>query len=106
MFEELGKYKFWGRFTFKPNESLSEKCTAPNDKSGVYLVYAIYKWIKELVYIGSSGKKQPDGSLRTLKDGMNGRLVKGHQFDKKPRRHTWPIQMRKEFIYSLTINFM
>ncbi len=50
----------------------------------------------ELIYIGCSGKENPDGSIFVRKAGLGGlrdRLVNGHQFGKTPRKIPWPTQM-------------
>ena len=40
MFDELTKYKNNDHFFFEPTDNLREVCNAPNDKSGVYIIYA------------------------------------------------------------------
>lgn len=106
MFDELEKYKHTGHFFFKPVDNLTMKCNAPTDEGGVYLVYALSKGNIELVYVGSSGQKQVDGTLKIRKAGLGGikdRIVNGHQFGKNPRRKSWPVQMLKEKIEALDI---
>ena len=106
MFDELNKYKNKNHFFFRPEDGLSEVCNAPNDKSGIYLVYALVQGKIELVYIGISGLEQKDGTLKTRKAGLGGmkdRIVNGHHFGKTPRRRSWPIQMLKENIEALDV---
>ncbi len=58
MFEEyLVKYENCGEFSFSTNEDLREKCNAPTNASGIYLVYNIGGNKEELIYIGASDKK-------------------------------------------------
>ena len=54
MFDELRKYKQTGHFFFKPTESLTEKCNAPSDKCGVFVIFALKGGRIELVKIGST----------------------------------------------------
>ena len=106
MFDELDKYKNKDHFFFRPEDGLSQVCNAPNDKNGIYLVYALAQGKIELVYIGISGLEQKDGTLKTRKAGLGGmkdRIVNGHQFGKTPRRISWPIQMLKENIEALDV---
>ena len=103
MLEELNKYTNKGSFKFGINEELRLVCNAPNDKSGVYLVYDDNK---ELIYIGRSGRVKKDGTLFIRKVGLGGikdRLVNGLQFGKIPRRKSWLKQMQKEKIAALTV---
>ncbi|MDP9077613.1 MAG: hypothetical protein M3O71_09350 [Bacteroidota bacterium] len=106
MFDELNKYKINDHFFYQATDSLIEVCNAPADKSGVYLVYALEHGRIELVYIGSSGKKLPDGNIKTRVAGLGGikdRLVNGHHFGKTPRKKSWPIQMLSEDIHALDV---
>ncbi len=108
MFEELKKYKTSSYFLFKIEDSLKEVCNAPTDKSGIYIIYALAKNKKELIYIGISGQKQKDGSLKTRKAGLGGikdRIVNGHHFGKISRKKSWPWQMKKESIEALEIHW-
>lgn len=104
MFDILKKYKQSDRFIFSPGDSLSKVCKAPTDKNGVYIAYAIAHGKKELIYIGCSGMKQADGSVKTRKGGMKARLVKGKQFD-KARRQSWPQRMLEEGIEKLEVQW-
>jgi hypothetical protein len=88
MFDELKKYKNAGTFSFRLTESLREKCNAPIDKGGVYLIYKAIKGEEVLVYIGSSGQKNKDGTLKIRKGGLKDRLVNGyhpHRFGEAKR---------------------
>ncbi len=106
MFDELIKYKEKGHFFFKPTDNLRQVCNAPNDQSGIYIVYALKNGNIELFYIGCSGKTEKNGSMFIRKAGLGGmkdRLVNGHQFGKIPRRISWPNQMQIENIEALDI---
>jgi hypothetical protein len=106
MFDEVTKYKHQGHFFLTKDASLKEVCNAPIDKSGVYIVYALKNHRVEMVYIGRSGKKMEDGSIKTRKVGLGGlkdRLVNGHHFGKVPRRISWPNQMYLENIEALDV---
>ena len=106
MFEDyLEKYKTRGQFTFKFSEKFEEKCNAPNDNSGIYLIYNITEPIETLIYIGSSGQKK-EGKLKTRKSGLGGmkdRLVNGYhpKFGKVKRKKAFPEQMKVEKIGEL-----
>ncbi len=108
MFEkELTKYKFKGEFSFKTNDLLEEKCNAPTDNGGVYLIYKMINSKMELLYIGSSGQKR-DGKLKVRQSGLGGmkdRLVNGYhpKFGKIKRKKVFPIKMRDENISELKI---
>jgi hypothetical protein len=106
MFDELSKYKTTDHFFFTEKDNLGQVCNAPTDQSGVYIVYALKNGKIELIYIGCSGKLDEDGSIRTRKAGLGGikdRLVNGHQFGKRPRRISWPNQMKIENIEVLDV---
>jgi hypothetical protein len=106
MFDELDSYKDWGHFFLKSGDKLKTVCNAPSDKSGVYVVYALKKGRIELVYIGSSGKMNKDGTMFVRKSGLGGikdRLVNGHQFGKMPRRISWPYMLEIENIEALDV---
>ncbi|GEM67995.1 hypothetical protein SMI01S_16010 [Sphingobacterium mizutaii NBRC 14946 = DSM 11724] len=73
----LNKYTNFGFFTFLPlptRKNCFQKCNAPANMSGVYLIYGIGFEKEELVYIGSSGKKTPEGKIKVRKGraGMTG----------------------------------
>ena len=105
MFDELNKYKHNDHFFFKPTDNLASVCNAPNDKSGVYIVYALKGGRIELIYIGRSGEVKKDGTLFIRKAGLGGlrdRLVNGKQFG-EPRRNSWKAVMSYEEIEALDI---
>lgn len=108
MFSELSKYKHTGHFFLKPEDELSKVCNAPSDKSGVYIIYSLKNGKIDLIYIGCSGKKNPDGSMFIRKAGLGGikdRLVNGKQkqFGNMARKKSWPLQIKKEKIEALDI---
>jgi hypothetical protein len=107
MFDELEKYKIKGNFFFQATDSLEEVCTAPEDKYGVYLVYALHKGKVELVYIGKTGvmltTKEAEESK--IKDGLKENLVEGLHFDETKRKNCWPVQMLIEDIEVLHIHW-
>lgn len=106
---ELKKYKCNGTFNYKSSESLSAKCNAPKDKSGIYLIYKIVNEQEILIYIGSSGQRRKDGTLKVRIDGMKGRLVNGYhpnrfgQSKRIARRKAFPLQMLKENISEIKV---
>ncbi len=105
MFDELTKYKHNDQFFFDGIKKLSEVCNAPTDKSGVYIIYKLAKGKIELIYIGSSGKENKDGTIKTRKAGLGGlkdRLANGKQFGDR-RRITFPIVMKLPLIEALDI---
>ena len=106
MFDELTKYKHTDHFFFKSTDSLKDECNAPTDKSGLYVVYALKQGNIELIYIGSSGKLEADGTMHIRKAGLGGikdMIVNGHQFGKSPRQQSWPNQMKFENIEALDV---
>lgn len=106
-YNELKKYKIKGTFNFKSSESLREKCDAPTDQSGVYLIYKIVNGQEILIYIGSSGQRDENGILKTRKGGMKARLVSGYhpnkfgQIKRIKRHKAFPQQMQTEKITEL-----
>ena len=78
MFDDLKKYRNRGSFYFKSSESLKEKCNAPTDRAGVYLIYKIIDGNEVLIYIGSSGQRNKEGTLKIRRGGMKDRLVNGY----------------------------
>lgn len=98
MFDILKKFNDNGSFIYKSTHRLNEKCNAPTDKIGIYLVYDK----DELIYIGRSGKINDDGSIFTRQGGIKNRLVAGKQFG-EPRRNSWANQMNIEGIDELKI---
>lgn len=103
MFDELSKYKDNSHFFLTVDTDLEKVCNAPNDKSGIYLIYALKDGYVELVYIGISGKVKKDGSLFIRKGGMKDRMINGHQFGKIPRKISWKRQIKIENIEALDI---
>ncbi|MGB4775219.1 MAG: hypothetical protein WBP45_08605, partial [Daejeonella sp.] len=77
------------------------------DKSGVYLIYKIVNGEESLIYIGSSGQRNKDGSLKTRKGGIKDRLVNGYhpnRFGEEKRikrEKAFPKQMEIEKIMEL-----
>ena len=60
----------------------------------------------ELIYIGSSGELQEDGSMFIRKAGLSSikdQIVNGHQFGEIPRRTSWATQMALENIEALDV---
>lgn len=108
---ELKKYKDNGTFSLRPSQSetLSKKCNAPDDKGGVYLIYKVVGKEDVLIYIGSSGQKNSDGTLKVRQGGMKDRLVNGYhpnrfgQDKRIKRQKAFPLQMEKEGILELKI---
>lgn len=108
MNNELSIYEIHKHFYFKQRDSLASVCNAPKDKGGVYLVFAINNDVEELIYIGCSGKREADGSLKIRKAGLGGmkdRIVNGHQFGKIPRRKSWVLKMKEEKIEKLHVKW-
>lgn len=108
MIELLDKYKIKGHFEFSHSESLEQKCNAPTGRSGVYLIYETIGERRSLIYIGSSGQRNADGSLKTRRSGLGGmkdRLVNGYHpgFGKVKRKNAWPTQMKLEGIQKIIV---
>jgi hypothetical protein len=106
MLDELSKYEDNDHFFFEKTDKLASICNAPTDKAGVYVVYALEKGQINLIYIGMSGQKNPDGSIKIRKSGYGGikdRIVNGHQFGKVARKKSWAKQMEKENIEALDV---
>ncbi len=99
MFDILQRYTHKGDFTFCKFDSLSDKCNAPKNKSGVYIVF---NENKALIYIGRSGEKLSDGTIKHRRGGIYDRLVKGKQFG-KTRRNSWSMKMEEEGFQSLLV---
>jgi hypothetical protein len=111
MFNELIKYKNRDSFEFSLNDRLSNVCNAPKTHGGIYLLYDITS-SENLIYIGSSGWVNQDGTFGLRKEGMYDRLVNGKQSfiinkievnDK--RKNVWPLKMREDKIESLRIEW-
>jgi len=103
MFDELKKYKSNNHFPLLPNGNLEKVCNAPKTGCGVYLVFALKKGKIDLVYIGSSGKIQNNGTLKQRIGGLYDRIVNGYQFGKIPRKISWIQKIKKEGIDGLDI---
>jgi hypothetical protein len=58
MFDELKKYKETDHFFLKPSDSLVKVCKAPENKSGVYIIFALKNGRLELVQIGCSNENE------------------------------------------------
>lgn len=95
MLEQLEKYHHCDHFKFRRQDDLKEVCNAPDNRSGVYVVWTTFREQRLIVYVGRSGKKV-DGVIIHRKAGLGGmkdRLVNGHQFGKEPRKRSWPRVM-------------
>lgn len=109
MFLELDKYKNRGSFEFGFEDSLASVCDAPKNHGGVYLVYDITKTVK-LIYIGSSGWINQDGSFNLRDGGMYDRIVNGKQAfvinsikSNGKRRNMWPLMMKNGKMQKLRV---
>ena len=76
-FAYLDQYNQRGKFGYRVSNRLSAACNALQDVNGVYLVYAVTSGVKELVYIGSSGNRQQDGTLTVREGTLYDRIVNG-----------------------------
>ena len=103
MFDELKKYKTNDHFFVMKNSALEKVCNAPKTTSGIYLVFALKKGRIELVYIGSSGKIQNDGSIKNREVGLYDRIVNGHQFGNIPRKISWLNKINEEGMDGLDV---
>jgi hypothetical protein len=102
MFDQLNKYKKNDHFFFNSIDSLEEKCNAPAEMDGVYLVYELKNGRINLVYVGASGKRV----IGPLKDGLIGlkeSIINGLIPAKTPRSQAWPVKMLSENIDALDI---
>ena len=102
MFDELIKYKQADHFFLKPTDKLTDVCNAPNDKAGVYIVYALKRGQVEMRYIGRSGVVKDNGTLFIRQGGIKDRLVNGKR-DGELRRNFWLREMLRENIAALDI---
>ena len=98
----LQEYKNKGTFSFRAGDKLGDKCNAPKNKSGIYVVYAVLGNEERIVYVGSSGSMQNDGQIKHRGGGMYDRIVNGKQFDKS-RKSSWPQKMKEQEIDELRI---
>jgi hypothetical protein len=106
---ELKKYRLNDSFNFNYSELLAKKCNAPHDKAGIYLIFKIVDEQEILIYIGSSGQRKKDGTLKVRKGGIYDRLVNGYHPNKfgetkRIKRHkAFPKQMLNEGIKEIKI---
>ena len=105
MYKELKKFKESNSFTFTQEDSLEEVCNAPENASGIFLVYAIDSEEKELIMVGSTGTVQNNGTLKSKNGGLYDKIVNGHQFAKTGRKYSWPAQMKLENIERIEVSW-
>jgi hypothetical protein len=103
MFDELASYKNNNHFFFTEKVNLEEVCNAPKKGSGVYIIYELKNGRIELVYIGSSGKIQNNGTVKHRNGGLFDRIVNGHQFGTISRGKLWKQRLIDEKIEALDI---
>jgi hypothetical protein len=103
MYKELKKFKATNSFSYTIEDQLEDVCNAPEDASGIFVVYDATNEEKELIMVGSTGTIQNDGSLKTRSGGLYDKIVNGHQFAKTGRKYSWPAQMKKENISRLEV---
>jgi hypothetical protein len=103
MYKEVSKFKNSGSFQFSSNDDLELVCNAPNEASGVFLVYAIQEDNKELIMVGSTGTVQNDGTLKAKNGGLFDKIVNGHQFAKTARKYSWKTQLQLEKIEAVKV---
>ncbi|RAR46939.1 hypothetical protein [Flavobacterium lacus] len=103
MYKELSKFKNSGSFQFSSNDDLEVVCNAPNEASGVFLVYAIQEENRELIMVGSTGTVQNDGTLKAKNGGLYDKIVNGHQFAKTARKYSWKTQLKLEKIEAVEV---
>ncbi len=105
MYKELKKFTTTGSFTFTSDESLEDKCNAPESGSGIFIVYEVKGEEKELIMVASTGTVQNDGTLKSKNGGLYDKIVNGHQFAKTGRKYSWPAQMKSEGIELLEVHW-
>ncbi|WP_396183927.1 hypothetical protein [Flavobacterium sp.] len=103
MYKEVSKFKNSGSFQFSSNDDLELVCNAPNEASGVFLVYAIREENKTLIMVGSTGTVQNDGTLKAKNGGLFDKIVNGHQFAKTARKYSWKTQLQLEKIEAVKV---
>ncbi|UPQ78997.1 hypothetical protein M0M57_15425 [Flavobacterium azooxidireducens] len=103
MYKEVSKFKNSGSFQFSSNDDLEVVCNAPNDASGVFLVYSIEEDNKTLIMVGSTGTVQNDGTLKAKNGGLYEKIVNGHQFAKTARKYSWKTQLQLEKIEAVEV---
>ena len=103
-------YDIKDSFQFNCDENLNKQCNAPKTQGGVYLVYEHAS--NQLIYIGSSGWVNQDGSFGLRKNGMWERIVNGdHEFviqgtkQKDKRKIIWPLKMNDDRIEQLRVDW-
>jgi hypothetical protein len=104
IFSELERFQERGSFEFKQTDTLSKACNAPDDSSGIYLVFADKISDESLIYIGISGREGEKGKIIHRDDGIYGRIVKGKQFG-KARRNSWPLKMKTDNIKTIYVKW-
>jgi hypothetical protein len=103
MYKELKKFKKTSSFTLTQNDNLELVCNAPQEGSGVFLVFQIEEENSQLIMVGSTGTIQNDGTLKSKNGGLYDKIVNGHQFAKTARKYTWLSQMKLEEINKLEV---
>jgi hypothetical protein len=103
MYKEVSKFKNSGSFQFSSNDDLEVVCNAPNDASGVFLVYAVQEENRGLIMVGSTGTVQNDGTLKAKNGGLYDKIVNGHQFAKTARKYSWKTQLKLEKIETVEV---
>lgn len=104
MFRYLDQFQEKGQFVFSQNDSLSQVCNAPMHSSGIYLVSAEEISLKNLIYIGISGREGKGGEIIHRQDGIGGRITKGKQFG-QARRNSWPLKMKEDGIDKIHVQW-
>ena len=109
MFEALEKYTEKGKFIFNPNDKLVKVCASiPDDKSGVYLIYAFTGKVKELIFIGRSGQLLY-GYPKHRKGGLRGKFTSGKQqlgYEvANSCQVSWPKKMKDDKIDHLEVHW-
>jgi hypothetical protein len=108
-FDFLEKYRLKDNFTFEPHEDFEQKCNAPTDNGGVYLIYKIKDTLETLVYIGSSGQRDKNGKLKIRQGGLFDRLVNGYhpnrfgEIKRIKRKRAFPKHMKNTGISKIVI---
>jgi hypothetical protein len=105
MYNELEKYKQKGSFILRPSDKLSAVCNVPSGLfSGIYLVYGLHAQSSVLIYIGISGKKNNDESIKHRTDGLRGRFLTGKTAG-EARSTYWPKKMIADGFSSIRIDW-
>ena len=102
MFSEIEQYENNGHFFFDGETHIKDVCNAPKSGVGIYLVYALKNGKIELIYVGSIGKITKEGFIKTRKEGMYDKIVKGVQFG-EIRNKAWKKQLFIEDIEALDV---